>query len=163
MFGPRPELARGFAGLMKESAKLDGVPVLQVVKMGGMEGNLTPEQRAQMADARKKMAEAEANRQNEPQPERPTIGGALSGALGGRFGGFGRKKKQEAPAESKKEEQKSEPAGTESTPAPVESSDSLMEMTIESRNFSTSPVDGLKLVVPTGYKPVENEALKRLR
>lgn len=159
MFGPRPELARGFAGLMKEAAKLEGVPVLQVVKMGGMDANMTPEQRAQMAEAQKKMAEAEANRQNEPQPERPTIGGALSGALGGRFGGLGRKKKQEAP----KEEPKQEQAKTDSTPAPAESSDSLMEMTIESRNFSSAALDASRFTVPSGYKQVENEALRRTR
>jgi hypothetical protein len=32
----RPEMAKGMAEIAKESAKLDGVPVLQVMKMGGM-------------------------------------------------------------------------------------------------------------------------------
>lgn len=31
----RPEMASGMAEIMKESAKLDGVPVLQITKMGG--------------------------------------------------------------------------------------------------------------------------------
>ena len=37
----RPEMAKGMAELVKESAKLDGVPVLQVMKMGGGMSGMT--------------------------------------------------------------------------------------------------------------------------
>lgn len=73
-------MMKGMSELYKESAKLDGVPMLQVVRMGGaMEG-------AGSADA-----------QQAPPPS-SKLGGLASG-IGG-FGGFGRKKKEPAPETS---------------------------------------------------------------
>ena len=83
------EAAKGMSSLAKEVAKMDGVPVRQVVKMTG-EG----------------MPGATGN--SPPPPSLgEAVGGALSGRLGG-FGGFGRKKK-------KVEEKTEEPKAQEST------------------------------------------------
>jgi hypothetical protein len=88
------------------------------------------------------------------------MGEALSGALGGRFGGFGRKKKtEEAPAAA--------PAPAAAAPAkstlPVEgsfsSAASMMEMLTESANFSSLPVDAALFAVPTGFKQVKPKGL----
>jgi hypothetical protein len=79
----RSDMAKALADLYKESAKLDGVPVLQVVKID-FAGS----------------GQAEAGAGSAESSEKPSITGAL-GRLGG-FGGFGRKKK---PAEEKKVEQ----------------------------------------------------------
>src|SRR5262249_35697370 len=51
----RPDVAKGMAAAYKEMAKLDGAPILQVIKMGGAQNagtqQLTPEQQAQVAQA----------------------------------------------------------------------------------------------------------------
>jgi hypothetical protein len=125
MFMGRPDMAQGMAEVAKELAKLDGVPVLQIVSMGGPPG-----------------APGEATAQPQQQPaERPSIGGALGGALG-RFGGLGKKKNP--PPE--------EPAAA---PPPSSSPGSLMEMTTELTGFSSSPVDASQFTVPPGFKKVE--------
>ena len=78
----QPNVSEGMAGMYKEMAKLDGVPVLQIMSMGGAG------QPGQTGDA----AAAPAPQQQAPPQERPSIGGALGGALGGRLGlgGLGR-------------------------------------------------------------------------
>ena len=57
------DMAKGMEQVAKEMAKLDGVPVLQVVKMGAPGGQgmpqMTPEQQAQMASAQQ---QADASR-----------------------------------------------------------------------------------------------------
>lgn len=133
--------AKGMAAMIKEAAKLDGVPVRQVVKMnmaGAPQGEAgAPEGEAQPA-------------QSEPQaePEKPSVGGAL-GRLGGRFGGFGRKKKQQ------QEEQ--QPASTGQPQAASAGPASMMEMTSDMTNFSSSAVDASKFEVPAGFKKVDRK------
>jgi hypothetical protein len=129
----RSDMAKAYADLYKESAKLDGVPVLTVVSMGGSQAEGQPEQPA----ARKQESES------------PSIGGAL-GRLSG-LGGLGRSKKKEEP----KQEQ---PAAQSSSAQGV-----LMEMTTEMSGFSSGPVDASKFQAPAGFKQVESEMLKGLR
>ena len=79
MMGGRPDMAKGMAELYKEGAKLNGMPVFQVVKMGvHAEGQPQNGQAAQAPP-----------QQQEQQADKPSIGSLL----GGRFGGFGKKKK----------------------------------------------------------------------
>lgn len=82
----RGDMAKAFGDLAKESAKLDGVPVLVVVSMGGAAEGQPGQPPA-----------AQPSQREEP----PSVGGAL-GRLGG-LGGLGRRKqepppKQEQPA-----------------------------------------------------------------
>jgi len=155
------DMARGMAGIYREASKLEGLPVLQIVKMGP---KLTPEQEAQLREAQAKQRESESRQAKEQQQEKPSVGGALGGALGGRLGrlgGFGRKKKQEEPKEEPKEEAK--PAQAASSEPPPDLSGALMEMTMETANFSSAPVDAGKFAVPAGFKKVDSELLKMRR
>jgi hypothetical protein len=147
MMAGRPDIARGMAGMYKAAAKLDGVPVLQIMKM-----NPTgPDGQPISAPA----GSETTSEQSKPKPETPSISGALAGRLGG-FGGFGRKKKPEQPKEEPKQE------SAQSSPAPTAGSDgALMEMTTEMSGFSTAAVDPSKFTAPGGFKKVESEALKR--
>ena len=132
----RGDMAQAFGDLSKESAKLQGVPVMQVVSMGGVP-----------AEGQQGQQPAAQQSQQEKQSEPTSIGGAL-GRLGG-LGGLGRKK-QEAPP---KQEQQS----TASAPG------TLLEMTTESMNFSGAPVDASKFDVPAGFKQVQNDLVKNLK
>lgn len=131
MFMSNPDVAKGMAEVYKESAKLDGVPMLQTVTMGagGQPGAAPPPPQQE---------------QQQQQAERPSVGGALGGALG-RFGGLG-----------KKNPPKEEPAASGNASAPG----SLLEMTMEMSDFSSNAVDASQFAVPAGFKKVE-PALKK--
>lgn len=149
----RSDMARAMADLQKEAAKLDGVPVYQVVKMGfkGEAGQAA--QAGQAPPAPQPQAQPQAQ-------EQPSVGGAL-GRLGGRLGGLGglgRRKKAEQPAEQPAPPPESAPAA-----AQPDVSGALMEMTTELTSFSTGPVDPSKLEAPGGFKQVESQMLKGMR
>ena len=131
MFMNRPDVMEGMAEVNKESAKLDGMPVLQTMTMGA-EGTV-PAEGATPPPA--------AQQQPQPAQEKPSVGSALGGALGGRFG-LGRKKPQQ-----------------ESQPAPAQggtqASGTLLETTTEMNSFSSNPVDASQFEVPAGFKKVE--------
>jgi hypothetical protein len=77
----------------------------------------------------------------QPQQAKPSIGGALAGGLGGKFG-IGKRKQepQDAP---------------QSGNAPPQQSQALLDMTTESSNFSTAGVDSAMFEVPAGFKEVK--------
>jgi hypothetical protein len=137
----RGDMAKAFGDLQKEGAKLDGVPVLQLVSMGGA-GEGQPGQPA-----------PQASQKNE-QSESPSIGGTL-GRLGG-LGGLGRRKKQEEPQQKQDQPQAASGAAS-GTPG------ALLEMTTESTNFSSGAIDASKLQVPAGFRQVESEMARALR
>ncbi len=135
----RSEIARAMADAYKEAAKLEGVPLLQVVRVGmkaegtGTGGGKAPQQ---------------AKQPEEAESEAPSsIRGAL-GRLGG-FGGFGRRKKKEPEAEK-------QAAASAATPG------LLMEVTTELAGFSSGPVEASKFEVPAGFQQVESDLLKAL-
>ncbi|MGQ9634106.1 MAG: hypothetical protein ACUVXB_07645 [Bryobacteraceae bacterium] len=138
----RSDMAKAMADLARESSKLEGVPVLQVISIGADVQNL-PEQPSSQPQA-----------QPQPEPERPSAVGALGrlGGLGG-LGGLGRRRqeqpKQELPAQ--KEPQAEAASGV------------LMEITTETTGFSTAPVDASRFEVPAGFRQVESELVKSLR
>ncbi len=170
------EMARGMAEIQKQVAKADGVPVLTVVKTtGSVDGQampqLTAEQQAQLSDAQKQadaaMAQAREEQAREEQAKpaqdapdgrsKSAIAGALGGRLPGGFGGFGRKKKSAEPPPQ---------ASTPPPPAPpqraaradagaIDTSGSLMEMTIEARGFSSANLDASKFEVLAGFNEVD--------
>jgi hypothetical protein len=77
MFMGRPEMAKGMSDMIKEMAKMDGVPVETVMKMGG-NGTAPP-------------SNAPAN-QDQAASQPSTDSGSALGRLAG-IGGFGRHKK----------------------------------------------------------------------
>jgi hypothetical protein len=131
----RPDMARAMENMRKEGSKMNGIPVLSVMKMtGSAEGQ----------------PDAASDTQTSPQQSKPQPKPDLGTLLGGKFGGFGRKKKQDdAP----------------STPPPdsASGSGSLMEMTTEASSFSSAPVDPSRFSPPAGFKKVESEMTKRQR
>ena len=143
----RSDIAKGMGDLYKEAAKLDGLPVFQVIKMG-FKGE--PGQQAAAPPAEQPRAQ---------EPEKPSAGGAL-GRLGGRLGGLGGlgRRKQE----QKEQPPQAQPAG-EAAGAQGDTSGALMEMTTELTSFSTAPVDASRLEVPAGFRQVESELLKATR
>jgi hypothetical protein len=159
MFAAQPAGSKGMAELMRETAKLDGVPVYQETRMG-FGGTVPPGQQAAGQPAQ--APPPPPQEQQQAEAEKPSVGGAI-GRLGGRLGGlggFGRKKKQE-------QQESPPPAATEgSQPAggapPDASSGSLMEMTSELSGFSTAPIDPAKFEVPAGFRQVESELLKQM-
>ena len=138
-----PEVSQGMAEVSKEAAKVDGVPVLSVVTMGG----------AVPPGAEGSQPGAQEQPQQQPA-ERPSVGGALGGALGGKLGlgGFGRKKSPP------KEEQQTGSQPAKAGPPPG----TLLEMKTELSDFSSAAVDPGQFEIPAGFKKVESD-LKKAR
>lgn len=157
MFAGQAGTSEGMGQLIKETAKLKGVPVYQFIRMGGPAG--------QGAEGQSAAGAQQQQRQQQAETPKPSVGGALGSALGGRLGGlggFGRKKKQD---QEQKQEQPAQPAQTESSQAPASQgppagAGSLLEMESELTGFSTSPADASKFEVPGGFKQVESPMLK---
>lgn len=166
MLAAQPGAAKGMAELAKEASKLEGVPLLTIMRMSP---KLTPEQQAQMEKAQADAAAAQA--QQGPPPSAgdaaaeaagsaagSRLGGRFGGLAGGALGGLGRRRK---PAEDQAQAQTQPPApvtkGGSTTPAGT-----MMETTTETTSFSAS-ADASKLEVPAGFKQVESEMLKAMK
>ncbi|MBI1354097.1 MAG: hypothetical protein GC160_07105 [Acidobacteria bacterium] len=134
-------MGESMAKLQEESAKLEGMTVKQVMRMGGSASGLEAISEQDQA----KVAEA-----NEESSTKQAFKG-LGSALGGGFGGFGKKKKSKEP----------EPAGSGAMKA--SEAGVLMEMTTESSGFSTAAAPADKFVVPAGFEQTESPMLKSLR
>jgi hypothetical protein len=135
----RPDMARAMENMRKEGDKMDGIPVLTVMKMTGSADGQT----AESSDT-----QTSSQQQSKPQPK-PDLGSLL----GGKFGGFGRKKKQDDSQSS------SAPPPSDSASA----SGSLMETTTEMSSFSSASLDPSRFAPPAGFKKVESEMMKRQR
>jgi hypothetical protein len=158
MAAQQPGLTKGMAEASKEMAKLDGIPMLQIVRMGGagtgMAGN----------------ADSAAAQQEQQQPPPPSVkeaagqaatGAALGrsrlGGLAGGLGGLGRKKKQEEQPQAQAQPAPEQPTAAAAPPG------TLMELTTELTSFSSAAVDGAKFEVPAGFKQVEHDMQKALK
>lgn len=141
--GMMAQYGKGMSELAKEMSKIEGVPVVQITRIGGT------------GDAAPSGSQTSNTAPQEPQPTVQEAAGdvAAAAALGrlGRLGGFGRKKKTE--------EQK--PAQETAAPSSA-SSGTMMEMTTELTGFSDK-VDPSKFEIPTGFKQVDHEMLKALK
>ena len=176
MMGQQAGMAKGMSELYREVSKIDGVPVLQVVRMGGTMQGMSE---ADMARAQQEAEQAQA--QQQPQVSPPTAGevtgsaatgavasrmgrlGGLAGGLGGGIGGFGRRKKEpEAQAPQAAPAAAAAPAATQ-TGGSATPPGTLMELTTELTAFSSAPVDMAKLSVPAGFKQVEHDMSKALK
>jgi hypothetical protein len=143
MAAMQPGSAEGMAEMMKEMAKLKGVPVMQVMRMGATtNGEPLP-------------AASEAPLPASNGPVMPSAGdvakqsatSAIASKLGG-FGGFGKKKKDPPPEQPA--------SGQPATPA----QSVLMESTTQTTGFSSGPVDSSQFKVPAGYAQVAPETAR---
>lgn len=78
---------------------------------------------------------------------------AIAKGLGGVLGGFGRKKKQQQPAEQAQPSSAAPPAGQ--ALAGSSNSASLADVTVEVTAFSSSSLDSSLFDAPTGYTQVQ--------
>lgn len=131
-----PDSQKSWQKLMEESKKLEGIPVLQVVTM-----RLAGDASGAGAQPAQRPSSGES------------VGGALGGSLGRGLGGMlSRKKKDQEPQ-----------AQTQTPPESQPQPGVLMEMTTESSNFSTAPVEAARFDIPAGFKEVESEFRKILK
>jgi len=135
MLAQQPGANQAMGDMVKEMQKLDGVPVMQVMRMGTtMNGQPLP---------------AASEVPTPAEPAGPTKGDVakagmtsmISSRLGG-FGGFG-KKKQNTPPPDQGADQAAQPTSA-----------ILMETQVSTSNFSSAPVDPSHFEVPVGYKQV---------
>ena len=181
MMGRQAGMMKGMSEMYKEASKLEGVPVLQVIRMAGTADGMSE---ADMAKAQQQMTETErAQQQQQQTAPAPSVGdaaesaatgaalgkmgkvGGIAGGLGG-FGGFGKKKKQQ---QEQQQQAQAAPPPAAAAPAPTAGAagatppGTLMELTTELTAFSSAPVDPAKLGVPAGFKQVDHEMQKALK
>lgn len=137
----QPAMVQGMAEAAREMAKVDGVPVQSIVRMGSGSAE-------ELQAAGQRNAEAKAESKGKSAA---ATAGAVAGALTG-FGGFGRRK-------NKQEDQQAKPADGKQAPA----ASILMEMTTNLSDFSTAAVDEAKFQIPAGFKEVQSEFAKRAK
>ena len=157
-------MGKGMAEAAKKMAAMNGVPVLQIMRMSPTD----PEQLKQM----EQMQQAQAAQQSQPAPSAGRVaeqaaeqqaasavagrmgrlGGLGSAGIGG-LGGLRRKKAEEAPkAPEPVATTAAEPTGVKGS---FSSEASMMETTVESKNFSNSGLDNGMFAVPGDFKLVK--------
>ena len=174
-FGPlMAQYGKGMSELSKEMAKLEGIPVLQITRIGGTGTGAGTPSEAELAQAQAQAQQA----QQEQQQVQPAIvaeeaaGAAAAsaatsrmgrlGGLAGGLGGFGRRKKNEAQQQAPPPAEQPQQAQTAPAQRQAGGSGALMELTTELTGFSSS-VDASKFDVPAGFKQVEHDMVKALK
>jgi len=134
----RPGSAQGMTEMAKEMSKLKGVPVLQVMRIGA-----SPD--GQPLPAASEAPLPQSNSPSSGEVAQKSATAAIANKLSP-FGGFGRKHKddsQDAPP----------PQGAPNAAASV-----LVESSIETSSFSSSPIDPAQFNVPAGSSQVAFDA-----
>jgi len=140
-FMARPDVAKGMAEMEKESALLDGMPVLRTVSMGA------PGQPGAAPSGNTSQPQAQQQQQQQPPPQRPSLGGLLGKSIG-----ISRSKQasdQPPPQQGSAQQGSGNPG-------------SLLEMQQEMSAFSAAAVDDSLFSVPAGFKKIEPD-LKRMQ
>ncbi|MBL0161677.1 MAG: hypothetical protein IPP47_32150 [Bryobacterales bacterium] len=158
MAAMQPGMSEGMAKLAKEASKLEGIPIMTIVRMtgAGMGGDMSDSSGAQRPSAGE-VAQQESG--NQVGNAIGGLGGAAANVLGG-LGGFGRKKKAQPKEDAPPPTDQPKPAAA---PAKPGAPGTLMEMTTEMTSFSSAPVDTSKFTPPAGCKEVEHSMKKALR
>lgn len=150
--------SQGAAKMAEEMSKMDGIQVLQVMRMGAkeqMDPNAPPQSELPPGSQPEGKTVSQAAGDAAARSAADSAAGRLGRVAGlGGLGGFGRRKKAEPPPEQP-------PAQAPAQPAP--GSGVLMEMTTELGGFSSAPVDKTQFGVPAGFKQEEHPMLKMLR
>lgn len=156
----RPEAMKGMQEMAKEVAKLKGIPVLQVMRMGTTADGKPLPPASEAPDAAKvdspdvKGAAGRATGDAAAGSLENRLGklGGLAGGIGGGLGGMRRKKQQDEQKQAEQDKPSGQPAQA-----------ILMESTTEMTGFSSGSVDGSKLEAPSGFKKVDAPAMGRGR
>lgn len=150
--GPAMSFGKGMADFQKKVKAMDGTPILQVITMGtDAEGLPKSIDIPDTTEAMKKADAEAAARQEASRAAVPSMKDAVAGALAGRFGGFGGRKKVAAATPA---------AGTPAAGTTAMESDPgvLMQMRMTQSGFSSATVDSALFAVPAGFarKDVKN-------
>lgn len=136
MLAQNPGAGQALGDMAKEMQKLDGVPVMQVMRMG------TTTNGQPLAAASEAPTAVDP-----PGPSKGDVAKAsLSSALSSRLGGFGFGKKKNPPPDQNADQNAAQAQPTSAV---------LMETEITTSNFSSAPVDASHFDVPAGYKLVQ--------
>jgi hypothetical protein len=140
MLASQPGATKAMADLRKETAKMSGIPVLQVSRMGmTTDGQpLTPPS----ADA---PPPAAANDDSQKQSGLGALGKAIGGSS---FGGFRKHKSNDSEPDKQSSNNNNSSGGA------------LLETRTEVGNFSDASVSTSSFDVPAGYKQVESPMVK---
>ena len=140
MLAQNPGASAALGDMAKEMQKLDGVPIMQVMRMGTtLNGQPLPA-------ASEAPTPASPAGPNGGDVAKQGMTSALTSHIPG-FGGFGKKKQQAPPPDQDQN------AGQAPTANSI-----LMETQITTSNFSSAPVDPSHFDIPAGYKQVQPRA-----
>jgi len=142
MLAQNPGATDALKDMGKEMQKIDGVPIMQIMRMGTT------------ANGQPLPAASEAPLPPDSSPAMPSAGDAAKQSAASMltshipFGGFGHKKQQndQPPANQNANQQ-----GTSQQPT----SAILMESQTTITNFSSAPVDDAHFALPAGFKEVQ--------
>jgi hypothetical protein len=138
MLAQNPGANEALGDMSKEMQKLDGVPIMQVMRMGTtMNGQPLP------AASEAPTSPADTEGPSKGDVAKAGMSSVISSRLGG-FGGFGKKKQNTPPPDQSADQSAAQPTSA-----------ILMETQITISNFSSSPVDPSHFDVPAGYKQVQ--------
>jgi hypothetical protein len=157
----QPAAAQGMSDLVKESSKLKGIPVQQVMRMGATtngqplpaasEAPLPPSPSGPDVPSAGDVAEQTAD-----NTANQTANNAIASKLGkfgvsgfGGFHGFGHKNQQAPPPPDDSADAQQQPTSTV-----------LMETTTELTSFSSAPIGADKFSVPAGFQLVQMQQLQ---
>ena len=146
MLAQNPGANQALGDMAGEMQKLDGVPIMQVMRMG--------------TTANGQPLPAASEQPTMPEPAGPSAGdvaksgmsSVLSSHLGG-FGGFGKKKQNNPPPDQNQNPNQNQANQPQAA--------ILMETQITTSNFSSAPVDPSHFEIPKGYTQVTPPALQR--
>lgn len=153
----QPQMGKGLAEMAKEMAKMDGIPVLQVMRMGSTADNqplppaseapeLSKQSQIQMPNAGEAAGRAAGDATGSAIENRL---GRLGGGLAGGLGGLGRRRQQQSQQQQPQPEQPAQQAQGQ------QGAMLMAEITTELTNFSSGAVDASKFEVPAGFKQVD--------
>lgn len=140
LLAQNPGATQAMADMTKEMQKIQGVPVMQIMRMGST------------VDGKPLPAASEAPLPPDNSPAMPSAGDVAKQSAASMItshfglGGFGKKKNDTPPPQNSDNAGKGQPTPTSAI---------LMETQETMSNFSTGPVDPSHFDVPAGYKQVE--------
>lgn len=148
MLAQQPGATEAFSDMAKEMQKIQGVPVMQVMRMGmTTDGKPLP-----AASEAPLPANSSPNMPSKSDVAKQSAASAISSHLPfGGFGGFGHKKQADPPPP--------DPNANQNPNTPPTSS-VLMESQTTITSFSSAPVDPSHFEVPAGYKQVQPQVEK---
>ena len=141
------------AVVYKEVAKVDGMPVMQLISM-------SPTGQPSAAGAPSDGSAPPPQQQQQQQAPPPSAGGVLGGALGGKLGGLGGFGRKKPPADKPAADQPANPPAGGGQPSGAPGA--LIEMTTEMSKFSANDADPSLFEIPAGFKKVDSD-LKKMK